>query len=64
MPIDTETFAIPVAQEKGKVVGIEETQYDCVLRNISHCYGRNHVLHDVSLSLHKDEFFGILGPSG
>jgi spermidine/putrescine transport system ATP-binding protein len=45
-------------------VAIEELQYDCVLRNISHYFGRNQVLHDVSLSINKGEFFGILGPSG
>ena len=43
---------------------IEELQYDCVLRNISHYFGRNQVLHNVSLSINKGEFFGILGPSG
>ena len=45
-------------------MGIEKTQYDCVLRNISHYFGPNQVLHDVSLSIRKGEFFGILGPSG
>jgi ABC-type Fe3+/spermidine/putrescine transport system ATPase subunit len=45
-------------------MALEENQYDCLLRNISHCFRRNHVLHDVSLSIHKDEFFSILGPSG
>lgn len=38
--------------------------YDVILRNVSHFYGRNQVLHDVSLSVKKGEFFGILGPSG
>jgi spermidine/putrescine transport system ATP-binding protein len=64
MRIDTETPAIPAAKGKGKQVVIEELQYDCVLRNISHYFGRNQVLHDVSLSINKGEFFGILGPSG
>ncbi len=41
-----------------------KTQYDCVLCNVSHYFGPNQVLHDVSLSIHKGEFFGILGPSG
>jgi len=45
-------------------VTLEETQYDCMLRSISHYFGPNQVLHDVSLSIHKGEFFGILGPSG
>ena len=45
-------------------MAIEKTPYDCVLRNISHYFGPNQVLHDVSLSIHKGEFFGILGPSG
>lgn len=45
-------------------MAIEKTLYDCVLRNISHYFGPNQVLHDVSLSIHKGEFFGILGPSG
>jgi ABC-type Fe3+/spermidine/putrescine transport system ATPase subunit len=35
-----------------------------VLRGVSHFYGRNQVLHNVSLSIRKAEFFGILGPSG
>jgi len=45
-------------------VAIKETPYDCVLRNISHHFGPNQVLHDVSFSIQKGEFFGILGPSG
>ena len=45
-------------------MAIEEIQYDCVLHNISHYFGRNQVLHNVSLSIKKGEFFGILGPSG
>lgn len=49
---------------KGKHLSIEEAQYDCVLHNISHYFGSSQVLHDVSLSIHKGEFFGILGPSG
>ena len=49
---------------KEKHVAINETPYDCVLHNISHYFGPNQVLHDVSLSIHKGEFFGILGPSG
>jgi len=39
-------------------------RYDVVLRNISHSFGRNQVLNDVSLSIRTGEFFGILGPSG
>ena len=64
MNANTDTPAISTAQRKGKHVAIEEIQYDCVLRNISHYFGRNQVLHDVSLSIKKGEFFGILGPSG
>ncbi len=64
MRIHTDTPAIPAAQRKGKHVALEDIQYDCVLREVSHYFGRNQVLHDVSLSIHKGEFFGILGPSG
>jgi spermidine/putrescine transport system ATP-binding protein len=50
--------------QKESMVTTEKNQYDCVLRNISHYFGPNQVLHDVSLSIRKGEFFGILGPSG
>jgi len=42
----------------------EGIQDDCVLSNISHFFGNNKVLHDISLTIKKGEFFGILGPSG
>ena len=45
-------------------MAIKATPYDCVLHNISHYFGPNQVLHDVSFSIQKGEFFGILGPSG
>ncbi|MBN2323617.1 MAG: ABC transporter ATP-binding protein [Spirochaetes bacterium] len=38
--------------------------YDVVLRNITHYYGSNMVLKDISLAIKRKEFFGILGPSG
>jgi spermidine/putrescine transport system ATP-binding protein len=39
-------------------------EYDIVLRGITHFFGSNEVLKDVSLSIRRGEFFGILGPSG
>ena len=45
-------------------MAIEDIQYDCVVQDISHHLGNNQVLHDVSFSVQKGEFFGILGPSG
>lgn len=56
----------PIADEgrEGKDVAIGEGGYDVVLRNISHFFGRNQVLREVSLSVRRREFFGILGPSG
>ena len=62
--LNANTPVVPAPQSKGKHVALEENQYDCLLRNISHCFRRNHVLHDVSLSIHKGEFFSILGTSG
>ena len=41
-----------------------ESAFDVVLEKISHWYGANRVLEDVSLKIRKGEFFGILGPSG
>jgi spermidine/putrescine transport system ATP-binding protein len=43
---------------------VGEGRYDVVLCNISHFFGRNQVLNDISLSIRKGEFFGVLGPSG
>jgi spermidine/putrescine transport system ATP-binding protein len=46
-------------------VGIETGgPYDVVLRNITHSFGSNTVLKDISLAIRRREFFGILGPSG
>ncbi len=39
-------------------------EHDVVLRGISHFFGKNQVLSNVSLSIRRGEFFGILGPSG
>jgi spermidine/putrescine transport system ATP-binding protein len=47
------------AQERDGFAGC-----DVVLQDVNHFYGRNQVLRDVSLSIRRGEFFGILGPSG
>jgi spermidine/putrescine transport system ATP-binding protein len=39
-------------------------EHDVVLSGVTHYFGSNKVLDDVSLSIRKGEFFGILGPSG
>lgn len=39
-------------------------EYDVVLKKVSHCFGSQQVLKDVSLAVIRGEFFGILGPSG
>ncbi|MBW1867214.1 MAG: ABC transporter ATP-binding protein [Deltaproteobacteria bacterium] len=41
-----------------------ESEYDVVLKKISHYFGSLQVLKDVSLAVIRGEFFGILGPSG
>ena len=38
--------------------------YDVVLKKVSHYFGSQQVLKDVSLAVIRGEFFGILGPSG
>ena len=45
-------------------VKIESSEHDVVLRGVSHFFGRNQVLSNVSLLIKRGEFFGILGPSG
>lgn len=45
-------------------VGVGGGEDDVVLRGISHFFGRNQVLSNVSLVIRRGEFFGILGPSG
>ena len=47
-----------------KNLAAEREEYDVVLRGVSHSFGSNRVLDDVSLSIKRGEFFGILGPSG
>lgn len=53
--------------DEGRVtvdVGAGGGEDDVVLRGISHFFGRNQVLSNVSLVIRRGEFFGILGPSG
>jgi len=56
----TGNIGIQLAQSPSAALG----DCDVVLQDVSHFYGRNQVLRDVSLSICKGEFFGILGPSG
>jgi spermidine/putrescine transport system ATP-binding protein len=39
-------------------------EFDVVLSDITHYFGKNRVLNNISLSIRRGEFFGILGPSG
>jgi spermidine/putrescine transport system ATP-binding protein len=40
------------------------SEFDVVLRDVTHYFGKNLVLDNVSFSIRRGEFFGILGPSG
>ena len=60
--VDGQTRGFPVSALTA--ASPEGGQFEVVLRNVSHYYGRNQVLSDVSLAIGKGEFFGLLGPSG
>ena len=64
MPAPDHLPQVQESSETPKDLASEREGYEVVLRGVSHCFGSNRVLDDVSLSIKKGEFFGILGPSG
>ncbi len=59
-----------VIESKGAEIGSShpegknaESEYDVVLKKVSHYFGSLQVLKDVSLAVIRGEFFGILGPA-
>lgn len=48
----------------GQELGEEGGEAVIVLENISAAYGDRVVLHDVNLTIHKNDFLGVIGPNG
>lgn len=47
------------------MMGEDYSMYKAIeIKGVSHCFGENRVLDNITFSVHKGEVFGLLGPSG
>lgn len=47
------------------LMGEDYSMYKAIeIKGVSHCFGENRVLDNITFSVHKGEVFGLLGPSG